>query len=285
MQKDYYDILGIPPNASKEEIKRAFSILAHQYHPDKNNGNEKRFKEITEAYRVLSDSKSRSDYDRTYKPRSSNYEYKESKDSNTEQKKKNGDMGSKKEEFILFGMPIKKTFLINIVFGSFFFISIIATGVSIADSIGTNQSKAVAVPSALNNNIVWKDVSLGSNGLKQDGFGFSVAGTNFGETFSQSSWGIWNRKTEGAFLVVRLKTNNIDTKASSVRLSTFKIVDQAGREYFPSNLLKCNGEVVNSFSIGEQYLYLKPDIPCTMSLLFEVSKNTTNWYFNFKYKL
>ena len=66
MKKDFYEILGVPRNASKEDIKRAYHILAHQYHPDKNNGNEKRFKEINEAYRVLSGDQSKTDYDRAY---------------------------------------------------------------------------------------------------------------------------------------------------------------------------------------------------------------------------
>lgn len=63
MSKDYYDILGVSKNASQEEIKRAFRKLAHQYHPDKNKGNEEKFKEISEAYQVLSDSHKRSQYD------------------------------------------------------------------------------------------------------------------------------------------------------------------------------------------------------------------------------
>lgn len=75
MKKNYYEILGIPRNASKEDIKRAYYILAHQYHPDKNNGNEKRFKEINEAYRVLSGDTSKAEYDRAYDSNDfSNYE-------------------------------------------------------------------------------------------------------------------------------------------------------------------------------------------------------------------
>ena len=75
MKRDYYEILGIPRNASKEDIKRAYHILAHQYHPDKNNGNEKRFKEINEAYRVLSGDTSKAEYDRAYDNNDfSNYE-------------------------------------------------------------------------------------------------------------------------------------------------------------------------------------------------------------------
>lgn len=62
--KDYYDILGVSKNASKEEIKKAYRKLAHQYHPDKPGGDEKKFKEINEAYGVLSDDKKRAQYDR-----------------------------------------------------------------------------------------------------------------------------------------------------------------------------------------------------------------------------
>ncbi|MFH1030705.1 MAG: molecular chaperone DnaJ [bacterium] len=63
MSKDYYKILGIDKNASKDEIKKAFRKLAHQYHPDKGSGDEKKFKEINEAYQVLSDDNKRSQYD------------------------------------------------------------------------------------------------------------------------------------------------------------------------------------------------------------------------------
>ncbi|MFA6135836.1 MAG: DnaJ C-terminal domain-containing protein [Candidatus Paceibacterota bacterium] len=61
---DYYEILGITKNSSEDEIKKAFRKLAHKYHPDKQGGDEKKFKEINEAYQVLSDKKKRSQYDR-----------------------------------------------------------------------------------------------------------------------------------------------------------------------------------------------------------------------------
>lgn len=62
--RDYYKILGIEKGASDEEIKKAYRKLAHQYHPDKANGNAEKFKEINEAYQVLSNKEKRSQYDR-----------------------------------------------------------------------------------------------------------------------------------------------------------------------------------------------------------------------------
>lgn len=61
--KDYYKILGISRNATQEEIKKAFHRLAHKYHPDK-GGDTKKFKEINEAYQVLSNKEKRAQYDR-----------------------------------------------------------------------------------------------------------------------------------------------------------------------------------------------------------------------------
>lgn len=63
MAKDYYNILGVGRSASDDEIKKAYRKLAHKYHPDKAGGNEKKFKEINEAYQVLSDKTKRAQYD------------------------------------------------------------------------------------------------------------------------------------------------------------------------------------------------------------------------------
>lgn len=61
--KDYYQILGLDRNASEKEIKSAYRKLARQYHPDVNPGAEDRFKDINEAYEVLSDAEKRKRYD------------------------------------------------------------------------------------------------------------------------------------------------------------------------------------------------------------------------------
>ncbi|MDO8566766.1 MAG: molecular chaperone DnaJ [bacterium] len=61
--KDYYNVLGVDKKATPDDIKKAFRKLAHKYHPDKGGTDEAKFKEITEAYSVLSDDKKRREYD------------------------------------------------------------------------------------------------------------------------------------------------------------------------------------------------------------------------------
>ncbi|MEA2065274.1 MAG: molecular chaperone DnaJ [Patescibacteria group bacterium] len=63
MQKDYYNILGVNKSSSADEIKKAFRKLAHKYHPDKKGGDETKFKEINEAYQVLSNPQKKQQYD------------------------------------------------------------------------------------------------------------------------------------------------------------------------------------------------------------------------------
>lgn len=62
-KRDYYEVLGVGKNASDDEIKKAFRRLAIKYHPDKEGGDESKFREINEAYEVLKDSSKRQRYD------------------------------------------------------------------------------------------------------------------------------------------------------------------------------------------------------------------------------
>ena len=65
-KRDYYEVMGVPKNASEDEIKKAYRKLAKKYHPDLNPGDkaaEEKFKELNEAYEVLSDKDKKARYD------------------------------------------------------------------------------------------------------------------------------------------------------------------------------------------------------------------------------
>ena len=64
-KRDYYEILGVSKNASDEDLKKAFRKLAFEFHPDRNKDKnaEEKFKEINEAYQVLSDQEKRARYE------------------------------------------------------------------------------------------------------------------------------------------------------------------------------------------------------------------------------
>lgn len=64
MAQDYYSTLGVSKNATPEDIKKAYRRLAHEHHPDKGQGDAEKFKQINEAYQVLSDQNKRTQYDR-----------------------------------------------------------------------------------------------------------------------------------------------------------------------------------------------------------------------------
>ena len=65
-KRDYYDVLGVSKGANEDEIKKTYRKLAKKYHPDANPGDktaEEKFKEVNEAYEVLSDTQKRAQYD------------------------------------------------------------------------------------------------------------------------------------------------------------------------------------------------------------------------------
>lgn len=103
---NYYQILGLGENASKDEIKKAFRLYATKYHPDKQNGDkffEERFKEIYAAYETLSDNTKRREYDLVFdndsnKIKKSDFIYKDLLEKEQELLKKEQDLKIKEAE-------------------------------------------------------------------------------------------------------------------------------------------------------------------------------------------
>lgn len=92
--KDYYKILEVSINASKDEIKKAFRSLAKKYHPDRNTNDKNalmKFQEVNEAYEVLSNEDSRKEYDKKI----SNFKQSDSKETNS----KNNNSSSEKKKY------------------------------------------------------------------------------------------------------------------------------------------------------------------------------------------
>lgn len=88
--KDYYKILDISINATKDEVKKAFRSLAKKYHPDRNVNDEnslRKFQEVNEAYEVLSNEDSRREYDK----KKSSFEQSNNKETNSENNKSNSE--------------------------------------------------------------------------------------------------------------------------------------------------------------------------------------------------
>ena len=74
MRMDYYSLLGVPKTASGDEIKKAYRKLAMQYHPDRNGGDDTKFKQIQEAYDTLGDAQKRNEYDNP-QPQGGNFHF------------------------------------------------------------------------------------------------------------------------------------------------------------------------------------------------------------------
>ena len=166
-----------------------------------------------------------------------------------------------------------------------------------------NVKKIISNNDSTKNNWVdnWKDIQLGSATSSQDGVSFSFSNINFGQTQTLNPYnydassvidnliGYDNKTTVGAWWEVDLTLNNNQTNRIDLETRNFKMIDQAGRIYYPESALFCGRKFSADSTLLENYntlglvLSLEPDIPCVSHLLFEVSKDSTSNYLDFQY--
>lgn len=288
MEKDYYDILGVRSNSTTEEIKRAYHILAHQYHPDKNNGNEKRFKEINEAYRILSNNKTRSEYDFKYTTEKKSHNNSSTEKTNTAKKEpaqktsssyQNEDYSYIKKAII--GAAILIALIISAMNN---YIKLKTTNTMDSGSIQENSDTV----DNIKKNQQERHIRLGSESVVKENTEFkTISGVNYGHSIDSLNFhdGYLNLPyTEGSYQSVELQLNNNDINDTQVMVQNLKYIDSKGRNYQPVAAKYCNEVDYKTFGASDSYfLNLKPAIPCKSTVIFEVSTDSSGYWIDFDF--
>ena len=175
-------------------------------------------------------------------------------------------------------------------------ILIIGVGIFIFYSIYTNyvsQSKKSFTPGEMKEKFGatvdnWKSIRLGADKYSQDGIDFSnKVGTNYGHSIGiyQSYWGSLNLPpTQGNYESVELILNNNGIYQTPVSISGLKLEDADGRIYLPIASQYCGENIVSSYLPStSSSILLKPSIPCSSIILFEVSAENKGFWLDFRY--
>ena len=283
---NYYNLLGISQNATDEEIKIAFRKLVHQYHPDKNNGDDKKFKEINNAYQILSDKYKRKDYDSSLEKESkpdsetNKNDFKDTNQTNNSETTHNSENTINNEEWNI----QEKIIAAVVIFGVILTIGLIGDNkINNNSDLSTDNTTTTSVYSTKKEDIY---LTLGGIPIQHDSFSMKFDWYTYGETLEsnevvfENSY-LENPHTNGTFAIMFLSVKNEGLEKRSIYLNNFSFKDDVGREYKPyysytkySNTKKA----VYSYDEKRKKVYLSSDlildIEEKIAILFEVSKET-----------
>lgn len=290
--ENYYDVLGVPLSASTEEIKRAYHLLAHQYHPDKNNGNEKRFKKINEAYRILSGNITKKEYDEGLKNKSnSNDSYEYSKEKNEAKKETKSNPKTEVEK--------EKNKYVNTILA----IVIVIIGIIIVSSWAKNSSNDSSVatkeeiPVTNTKTDTSEYLTIGGEPTVKDDFSLNFSWSTAGQVLEKkevlpiNEYSYTEPSTNGMFAIVIVSITNNGKERKSISLNDFSFIDTESRIYKPylnSNEMKSTfdekGKAVPvSLGLGDIKMSIQPGIEEKRAIIFEIAKDIKSASLRFKY--
>ncbi len=270
--KNFYKILKINKSATSLEIKDAFKKLAKEHHPD-HGGDTQKFKEVLEAYQILSDHASRKSYDWYYESHYnfSDEEYRDNKEQKT-YKSQEPDISDNKRRID----KNLKNIIWAMVIGIFFVIIASISNLDSQDKITTTNFSSTKTES----NIVW----LGSEAVTIKNNSFSMNWFILGDTITSNKvvtqfdyLSSAPSSLSGQFIIVVLSDKNSGNSYTSSTVKNIKIVDENGREFFPYYLnpeiigiRDENGKVVK---VNKTFLGAAPGLVDKTAYVFEVPKD------------
>jgi len=285
--EDYYNILGISRNSSMDDIKKAYHILAHQYHPDKNNGNEKRFKKINEAYRILSGAGTKKEYDEELRKRDNN---KSTGFKNTNQENKQNKTEIEKNKYI----------------NTYIAVIVVIVGIIIV-SVSTNSSDKPMVEDDQTVSDVTSKIDegtyliIGGDPIVNDDFSLRFSWFTYGEVLEagkevsvKNEYLYDEPHTNGMFAIAVISIKNTGKERKLISLDDFSLVDAENRIYKPYYNYALFEQVQSSFdekgkavpivSVFDDILIsIQPGIEEKRAIIFEIAKDIKSASLKFKY--
>lgn len=287
MKRDCYAVLGVTPQSSVEEIKAAFRKLSHIYHPDKPGGNEEIYKEIIGAYQILSDPSRRRQYDAERQTT-----HKEPPKAAPNTSKSATETTEDKTSMYVTLSVIAGIILITWITA--------ALESSPSEPPSPEQSQEAYLPPLPEETVVptatdtSEQIVIGALGQASERYALTFDAPyfeNLGSTLAgRFGYGTYSPRTStGYFISASFDGTNTGLSSFYMYAQSFVLEDQVGRIFYPEQVYHCSnpnngyGQTEGQkLSATFNPVTLKPGIPCTWTLLFEVSNLSEQFRLRFR---